>query len=335
MYNWPMETCVELFAGCGGAALGMEMAGFKHQMLVERDRDAAATLRLNRPNWNVIQADVTKVSYSGVNADVVVGGWPCQTFSHSGNRLGMDDVRGTMFYEFARCVGEIRPKMFFGENVTGFVTHDGGRTMRTCLGVLRGLGYSVEHRILRAEHHGVPQRRSRVIMLGARFDLGYGAAFPKPEDREMTLREALAGVPASQGLKYSDNRRRILEMVPPGGNWRDLPRDVAKKFLGEKVFNGDGGRTTYARRLSWDSPCLTLTCSPSQKQTERCHPDETRPLTVREYARIQTFPDWWQFCGSSASQYRQIGNAVPVELARRIGLSLKASETADRELLFD
>ena len=110
-------------------------------------------------------------------------------------------------------------------------------------------------------------------------------------------------------------------MVPPGGYWRDLPDDVAREYMGKSYFSG-GGRTGMARRISWDEPCLTLTCSPAQKQTERCHPDETRPFTVREYARIQSFPDEWQFSGAISQQYKQIGNAVPVEMAKAIGLSI-------------
>ena len=112
--------------------------------------------------------------------------------------------------------------------------------------------------------------------------------------------------------------------MPPGGCWVDLPESVAKEYMG-KSFYSDGGRRGMARRISWNEPCLTLTCSPSQKQTDRCHPDESRPFTVREYARIQSFPDEWKFCGGIGAQYRQIGNAVPVEMARRIGVEIVKS----------
>lgn len=101
----------------------------------------------------------------------------------------------------------------------------------------------------------------------------------------------------------------------------DLPEEDQKVYMGKSYYSG-GGKRGMARRISWDEPCLTLTCSPSQKQTERCHPDETRPFTVREYARIQSFPDSWEFSGGIGEKYKQIGNAVPVELARRIGLEL-------------
>lgn len=127
--------------------------------------------------------------------------------------------------------------------------------------------------------------------------------------------------PESDGATYPKRKEEILKLVPPGGYWRDLPMDIQKEYMKKSFYLG-GGKTGMARRLSWDEPSLTLTCSPAQKQTERCHPEETRPLTVREYARIQSFPDDWQFTGSLASQYRQIGNAVPVNLAYHIGKTL-------------
>ena len=112
-----------------------------------------------------------------------------------------------------------------------------------------------------------------------------------------------------------------MSFVPQGGYWRDLPDEIQREYM-KGSYHLSGGKTGVARRLSWDEPSLTLTCAPAQKQTERCHPEETRPLTVREYARIQTFPDNWEFCGSQTSQYKQIGNAVPVNFAHAIGLSL-------------
>ena len=128
-------------------------------------------------------------------------------------------------------------------------------------------------------------------------------------------------VPESIGQKYPKRKAEILSKVPQGGDWRDLPEDLQKEYMKGSFYLG-GGKTGMARRLSLNEPSLTLTCAPAQKQTERCHPLETRPLTVREYARIQTFPDSWVFSGSESSQYKQIGNAVPVNLAKAIGHSL-------------
>jgi len=125
-------------------------------------------------------------------------------------------------------------------------------------------------------------------------------------------------VPASSGAKYPPSKKEVLDLVPEGGYWRDLPIDLQKAYMGGSYYL-EGGKTGMARRMSWEEPSLTLTCSPAQKQTERCHPDETRPFTVREYARIQTFPDEWEFAGSISQQYKQIGNAVPVNFAKEVG----------------
>ena len=145
--------------------------------------------------------------------------------------------------------------------------------------------------------------------------------FPPKHNKILTLRDVLEGVPQSDGVKYSKKREAVLSLVPPGGSWVDLPKDVQREYMGKSFYSG-GGRRGMARRLAWDEPCLTLTTSPYQKFTERCHPSETRPFTVREYARIQTFPDSWRFAGSLVSKYRQIGNAVPVRLAKAVGKSI-------------
>lgn len=128
-------------------------------------------------------------------------------------------------------------------------------------------------------------------------------------------------VPESKGQTYPKRKKEILDYVPAGGYWKSLPLDLQKEYMQKSYYLG-GGKTGIARRLSYDEPSLTLTCAPAQKQTERCHPAETRPLNIREYARIQTFPDEWSFSGSLSSQYKQIGNAVPVNLAYAVGRSL-------------
>lgn len=321
---------VELFAGAGGLALGLEKAGFSARGLVEFDRYAAATLRMNRPQWNVIEKDIVKVAEKGIrsflptdgqNIDFVSGGYPCQAFSYAGKKMGLEDVRGTMFFYFAEIVKQLKPKIFLAENVRGLMSHDNGRTLATMLEIYKALGYKCETHLVHAIDYGVAQKRQRLIIVGIRSDLNIKYRLPKKYDRQLVLRDALKDVPPSDGERYPAKKAKVLALVPPGGYWRDLPDDVAREYMGKSYFSG-GGRTGMARRISWDEPCLTLTCSPAQKQTERCHPDETRPFTVREYARIQTFPDDWQFAGAVSQQYKQIGNAVPVELAKAIGLSI-------------
>ena len=318
-------SSIELFAGAGGLALGLENAGFNHQLLVEFDKQAASTLKNNRPDWNVQCIDASKVDFKPYRdkVDVVTGGFPCQAFSYAGNQLGFDDARGTLFFELARCIKEVNPKVAVGENVRGLVAHENGRTLQLMLKILDDLGYRAEFRILRAQYLDVPQKRERLIIIAARKDLDLTIYFPREKDYTVSLREALENVPDSPHQKYSAKKKIVLDMVPPGGYWRDLPLDVQREYLGGS-FNLSGGKTGMARRLSWDEPSLTLTCAPAQKQTERCHPDVTRPLAVREYARLQTFPDDWHFEGSVGSQYKQIGNAVPVNLGFHVGRCVAA-----------
>jgi DNA (cytosine-5)-methyltransferase 1 len=237
--------------------------------------------------------------------------------------MGFEDARGTLFFELARCIKEVRPKIAVGENVRGLLTHDNGKTLRAMLSILDDLGYRVAYRVLRAQYLDVPQKRERLVIIAVRKDLDFPILFPREKDYTISMREALTDVPLSPGQEYPKKKREVMELVPAGGYWRNLPIKMQKEYMGGSFYLG-GGKTGMARRLSWDEPSLTLTCSPAQKQTERCHPEETRPLNVREYARVQTFPDDWQFQGSTNAQYKQIGNAVPVNLGYHVGRCLVA-----------
>jgi DNA (cytosine-5)-methyltransferase 1 len=309
-------TVLELFAGAGGMALGFQMAGLGTEALIEIDKQACATLKKNRPDWNVIHQDVAEVDYTKFKADVVAGGFPCQAFSYAGKGLGFEDTRGTLFFEFARAVKEIKPKIFVGENVEGLKNHDEGRTLQTMIKVLTDLGYHLQMKVLNATDYSVAQKRKRIFLIGTLP--GYHFTYPMPHKDKIVLRDALKDVPASKGTKFSQKRYDVMKLVPPGGCWVNLPIEIQKEFMGASFHSG-GGKRGMARRISWDEACLTLTTSPSQKQTERCHPEETRPFTIREYARIQSFPDDWEFEGSVSSCYKQIGNAVAVNVAIDIG----------------
>lgn len=311
----------------------MEKAGFKPLVLNEIDKHACNTLRKNRPRWNVAEGDVADIDFTVYKGevDILSGGFPCQAFSYAGNRLGFNDARGTLFFEFARAVKESNPKVILGENVRGLLKHDNGKTLKVIKNIIDEIGYKlVEPRVLKAVFYQVPQKRERLFLVAIRKDLAEHVEFqyPSPYQRIMTLKDALkkgvlypTNVPKSEGQKYPKRKAEILSKVPQGGYWRDLPDDLQREYMKKSYFLG-GGKTGMARRLSWEEPSLTLTCSPSQKQTERCHPEKTRPLTVREYARVQTFPDNWIFSGSLTSQYKQIGNAVPVNLAYAVARSL-------------
>ena len=263
--------------------------------------------------------------------DLLSGGFPCQAFSYAGKKLGFEDIRGTLFFEFARAVKETNPKVIVAENVRGLLKHENGKTLEAITSVIDEIGYElVDPRVLKAMFYQVPQKRERLFLVGIRKDLAKYVKFnwPAPYTRIMTLSDALkkgilysTDVPSSAGQTYPKRKAEILASVPQGGYWRDLPDDLQREYMKKSYFLG-GGKTGMARRLAWDEPSLTLTCAPAQKQTERCHPEETRPLTVREYARIQTFPDDWSFSGPITAQYKQIGNAVPVNLAYAVGRSL-------------
>ena len=328
----PFKT-IELFAGAGGLALGIEKAGFDTIGLIEYDRAASDTLKCNRPDWRVINDDIANISvldleeYFGIKKgelDLLSGGAPCQSFSYAGKRLGLEDARGTLFYHYAKFLTSLQPKMFLFENVRGLLTHDKGRTYKTITDIFENAGYKIQKRVLNAWDYGVAQKRERLITIGIRNDLAdtIHFDFPAPHKYKPVLRDILPDCPKSEGTLYSENKRKIFELVPAGGYWRDIPEDIAKEYM-KSCWYMEGGRTGILRRLSLDEPSLTVLTSPSQKQTDRCHPLEARPFTIRENARCQSFPDDWEFKGSVGQQYKQVGNAVPVNLAYEIALKIR------------
>ena len=330
-----MYTSIELFAGAGGLALGVEKAGFNTLGLIEFDKDAADTLKKNRPNWNVINDDVANISCLDLEKyffikkgelDLLSGGAPCQAFSYAGKRLGLEDARGTLFYHYALFLEKLQPKMFLFENVRGLLTHDHGKTYSTMLDIFTRAGYTIDKQVLNAWNYGVPQKRERLITIGIRNDLVGKTEyrFPKAHSYKPVLRDVLLDCPDGPGIPYGEKKRKIFELVPAGGYWRDIDPAIAKEYM-KSCWDMEGGRTGILRRMSMDEPSLTVLTSPSQKQTERCHPLEARPFTVRENARCQTFPDDWEFCGNVSSQYKQVGNAVPVNLAYDIAKEIANS----------
>ncbi len=327
-----MFTTIELFAGAGGLALGVEKAGFDTIGLIEWDKDACDTLSKNRPNWKVIHDDIANISCQDLEKyfeikkgelDLLSGGAPCQAFSYAGKRLGLEDARGTLFYHYAVFLEKLQPKMFLFENVRGLLTHNGGKTYATMLDIFEKAGYNIQKQVLNAWDYGVAQKRERLITIGIRKDLSkkINFKFPEPHSYKPVLGDILQNVPESIGVPYGENKRKLFDLVPPGGYWRDIDPKLAKEYM-KGCWEMEGGRTGILRRLSMDEPSLTVLTSPSQKQTERCHPTETRPFTVRENARCQSFPDEWEFCGNVMSQYKQVGNAVPVNLAYDVAKSI-------------
>ena len=217
-------TTIELFAGAGGLALGVERAGFKTIGLVEIDKDASDTLRKNRPEWRVINDDIANVScldlqdYFGIakgELDLLSGGAPCQSFSYAGKRLGLEDARGTLFYHYAKFLEQLQPKMFLFENVKGLLTHDKGRTYKTITDIFESTGYVIQKKVLNAWDYGVAQKRERLITIGIRKDLvgKIHFDFPKSHEYKPVLRDVLLDCPESQGTPYSEYKRKIFELV--------------------------------------------------------------------------------------------------------------------------
>lgn len=213
---------LELFAGAGGMSLGLEMAGFKSLLLNEIDADACRTLKTNRPNWIVCQRDIREISFEEYEweVDLLAGGFPCQSFSYAGKGMGFDDVRGTLFYEFARAIKECKPRMFVAENVRGIIKHDGGNTFQTVLRTFDELGYTMLNTgVLNASDYGVPQNRERVFLVGVSNEYKHRVSWspPKAHETQMTLWDALhAGVmyrkdvPDSVGDSYSEAKKKVM-----------------------------------------------------------------------------------------------------------------------------
>ena len=315
---------IEVCAGCGGLSSGLMKSGFIPVLLNDNNRDCCKTLKHNHPDANVICGSMDKIDYSSYigNVDLLTGGVPCQSFSQAGLRKGLEDPRGDLMLKFIDILNLIKPKLFMIENVKGLLTHENGETIKKIINALNKNNlYNITYKCLDASKYDVPQKRERVFIVGVLKSINRSFEFPQESVNKKVLKDVLVDVPISDGLKYNQEKQNLFKMIPQGGCWINLPENLQKEYLSNS-YNSGGGKRGILHRLSMEKPSLTLLCTPSQKQTERCHPLEERPLTIREYARIQTFNDDYEFIGSINSQYKQIGNAVPVELAKHIGKSL-------------
>lgn len=285
--------------------------------------------------------------------DVLVGGPPCQSFSTAGRRGTVEDPRGQLIWDFLRFVEAFRPRYFLMENVRGLLSaalrhrpiaerpEKGGTPLRDAeepgsvvsawvedLRKIDGGAYRVDSFEVNAVNYGAPQLRERVLFIGTRE--GQLIDFPAPTHGPTsehpnrlpftTLGDALDGFneDAPVLMDFSPRKKAYLAQVPPGGNWRMLPEDIAQESMGRAYF-AKGGRSGWWRRLSWDLPCPTITTLPNHSSTSMCHPFEVRVLSVGESARIQEFPDGWEFVGTPSQQMKQVGNAVPARLGRVAG----------------
>lgn len=309
---------IELCAGAGGQALGLEEAGFRHRALVELDPHACATLRLNRPSWNTLQVDLEHfdaTAYRGI--DLVAGGVPCPPFSKAGKQLGQTDHRD-LFPQAIRIVDEARPRAVMLENVRGIldaVFHDYREKLDK---QLRKLDYEPSWRLLNASDFGVPQLRPRVVIVAVqnRFVSNFSwpeLNFPAPA----TVGETLFDLMAERGWHGADE-------------WREKANEVAPTLVGgSKKHGGPDLGPTRAKR-QWE----TLGVDGHGLANEP--PDRTfvgiPKLTLRMAARLQGFPDDWQFYGGKTATYRQIGNAFPPPVATAVARSIRACLTSKKRL---
>ncbi len=366
------------FTGAMGLDLGLEAAGLHPTLANELDKRFCETIRTNRPELDLIEGDVTKLTADslrkrrGFDHEVymIVGGPPCQSFSSGGKRAALSDPRGNLIYEFFRIVSEVSPRYFVLENVANLTTaalrhrpiserpgkhwslkkYDGdlnreiggvrpleddeksGSALRQIARDARSLGYHISFAVVDAADYGAPQHRLRFVMMGSRDHPPPAlpaATFGTEDVPHRTVRDAIWHLRDDPGphSSYTDPVRRWFDLVPEGGNWRSLPAKLQEEALGGS-YKAGGGKTGFYRRLSWDRPSPTITGRANRKGSALCHPEQSRPISVREAAALQGFPPEWQFTGAMNAQYMQVGNAVPVLLGRAVGDAILAHEEA-------
>lgn len=342
-----------------GLDLGLEMAGFECATCVENDKEAVATIKHNKPNLPVFDCSITDVTgpelksagkFGKSTVALVAGGPPCQAFSVFGNRLGIEDARGQLVFEFVRIIEETKPATFLMENVRGLLSmsiapkkkelladkkipkeyFESGSLLNKIFEEFNKLGYHVDCFVVNSVNYGAPQIRERILLIGNRF--GHSAEFPspmysnRPEDNLppfKTLGEAISPDsgfvdPCPEVMNFSPRKLKYLSMVPEGGNWRSLPVETQKESMGKSWYL-KGGRSAYWRKLSFAFPSPTVVTMPNHAGTSMCHPKELRAITVGEAAAIQEFPQYWEFQGNTTAKFRQVGNAVPTRLGRVAG----------------
>jgi DNA (cytosine-5)-methyltransferase 1 len=283
----------------------------------------------------------------------IIGGPPCQAFSTAGRRLGLNDNRGNVFLHFVHLIGQLRPKYAVFENVRGLLSaplvhrphnergHDyppltseelPKGALTAILSLLEGYGYKTTFNLYNTANFGIPQTRERIIFFASRD--GDEVPFLVPTHDEFskggrkpwrTLQDAIAKLDRRnvESASFPERRLRFYRMLGEGQNWRDLPESIQREAMGKSFFAG-GGKTGFYRRLAWRRPSPTLVTSPTMPATDLCHPEQLRPLSVQEYAAIQTYPKGFTLAGSVADKYRQLGNAVPCSFGKAVAEHLSA-----------
>src|SRR5215470_3373580 len=317
-------TCLEICAGAGGQSLGLEQAGFTHEAAVELDPDACETLRLNRGyEWKIIEDDVHNVdgrAYSGV--DLLSGGVPCPPFSIAGKQLGQEDDRD-LFPQALRLVAEISPRAVLLENVRGLATRRFDIYRAQVLEQLHGLGYRTWWRLVHASEHGVPQLRPRFVLVALRQPWAANFHWPGPAGRPApTVGESIADLMAARGW-------------PGAASWASGAAGIAPTIVGGSRKHGGPDLGPSRARAAW------LRLGVDGLGIADAAPDASFPvaaaprLTTRMVARLQGFPDCWEFAGRKTAAYRQVGNAFPPPVARAVGGAIAAALTSTQRAVRD
>jgi DNA (cytosine-5)-methyltransferase 1 len=350
---------LSFFSGAMGLDQGLELAGIQTVLACEIDRASRATIAINRPDIPVL-GDIQDHDAASVRAaagmspyesiDVVAGGPPCQAFSTAGARRGFDDARGNVFLKFLELSTALSPKFIVIENVRGLLSmpapnagsagskYDHRRgAIELVWDYLSDRGYDVSFNLYNAANFGVPQSRERVVVIAAK---GVRVPYLQPTHSNLseyglprwrTLADAIGAMDRVEHDhdEFPARRLKYFRMLKSGQYWKDLPLELQREAMG-KSFELGGGRTGFYRRLAWDKPSPTLVTHPAMPATDLCHPDELRPLSVQEYAKLQQFDNGWKLSGNRSERYRQLGNAVPVGLGEAIGRALLNVSDASR-----
>ncbi|MGN6405674.1 DNA cytosine methyltransferase [Sinomonas sp.] len=307
-------TSVEICAGAGGQALGLEMAGFGHEALVEIEAPACETLRMNRPQWNVLEKDLLEWSgkaYEGV--DLLAGGVPCPPFSKAGKQLGAEDERN-LFPKAIHLVDEIRPKAVMLENVRGLLDAVFDTYRQDVEGQLKKLGYTPGWRLLNASDYGVSQLRPRVVFVGIRNDLAEHFHWPVPgEIMPPTVGELLKDLMAARGWEGADE-------------WALRASSIAPTLVGGSRKHGGPDLGPTRARAAWAA--LGVDGKTLAEDAPEPGFEGLPRLTVRMAARVQGFPDHWKISGRKTAAYRQVGNAFPPPVAAAVGRQIRKAITA-------
>lgn len=334
--NIDAPRLVSLFSGCGGLDLGFEEAGFNRIWANDFDKDAQAVFRLNL--GEIDGRDIREVGSDEIpDCDIITAGFPCQPFSNAGNRKGVHDSRGMLYKECLRIIEAKMPKVFLFENVKGLLSTkyiDGRKLVDVIASDLEhmdNVGYDVNYQLLNASDYGVPQNRQRLIMVGVRKDLGIHFEFPNKQSKDgLTLRDVLdipAEIPNQVDWQLSPQALAMIAHIPEGGSWKDVPyEELAPRFKRIRDNMQRYHSPNFYRRFSRDEINGTITASAQPENCGIIHPIHNRRYTIREIARIQTFPDSFVFIDDSlkniTAMYKVIGNAVPRKLASAVASAI-------------